>query len=106
MAYGRTSAYGQVGRRRCSRSVHPEADHCRRYHHEATNSGGVMAGYRFNLKNWLAVEGDYDYFSTTSVPMNVHSANWCCHCEASVLQDACREDRVSVRARGRRGHVL
>src|SRR5271166_3898561 len=27
-----------------------------------TNSGGVMAGYRFNLKNWLAVEGDYDYF--------------------------------------------
>jgi hypothetical protein len=29
---------------------------------EPTNSGGVMAGYRFNLKNWLAVEGDYDYF--------------------------------------------
>jgi outer membrane immunogenic protein len=51
---------------------------------EATNSGGVMAGYRFNLKNWLAVEGDYDYFKndqkfsarsdTTSVPMNVHVA--------------------------------
>ena len=43
-----------------------------------------MAGYRFNLKNWLAVEGDYDYFrnhqtfsgssGTTSIPMNVHSA--------------------------------
>jgi hypothetical protein len=29
---------------------------------EPTNSGGVMAGYRFNLKNWLAAEGDYDYF--------------------------------------------
>ena len=21
-----------------------------------------MAGYRFNLNRWLAVEGDYDYF--------------------------------------------
>jgi outer membrane immunogenic protein len=51
---------------------------------EATNSGGVMAGYRFNLKNWLAVEGDYDYFrnhqtfsassGTTFTPMNVHAA--------------------------------
>src|SRR5271165_2432490 len=51
---------------------------------EPTNSGGMMAGYRFNLKNWLAVEGDYDYFrdgqkfltssSTTSIPMNVHAA--------------------------------
>src|SRR5208337_2012540 len=51
---------------------------------EPTNSGGVMAGYRFNLKNWLAVEGDYDYFrnhekfSTSSgitfVPLNVHAA--------------------------------
>lgn len=51
---------------------------------EATNSGGVMAGYRFNLKNWFAVEGDYDYFrnhqtfswssGTTSIPMNVHAA--------------------------------
>ena len=48
-----------------------------------TNSGGVMAGYRFNLKNWLAVEGDYDYFrndqkfsassGTTFIPMNVHA---------------------------------
>jgi len=50
---------------------------------EPTNSGGVMAGYRFNLKNWLAVEGDYDYFrnhqtfsggsGTTFIPMNVHA---------------------------------
>ena len=49
-----------------------------------TNSGGVMAGYRFNLKNWLAVEGDYDYFRNhesfqsisgrTFIPMNVHAA--------------------------------
>ena len=47
-----------------------------------SNSGGVMAGYRFNLKKWLAVEGDYDYFrnhetftsstGTTFVPTNVH----------------------------------
>ena len=51
---------------------------------QPTNSGGVMAGYRFNLKNWLAVEGDYDYFrngqkyltssGTTFIPMNVHAA--------------------------------
>src|SRR5271169_4946405 len=51
---------------------------------EPTNSGGVMAGYRFNLKNWLAAEGDYDYFrngqkflassGTTFIPMNVHAA--------------------------------
>jgi opacity protein-like surface antigen len=51
---------------------------------EPTNSGGVMAGYRFNLKNWLAVEEDYDYFrnhqtfsgssGTTFMPMNVHAA--------------------------------
>ena len=49
-----------------------------------TNSGGVMAGYRFNLRNWLAVEGDYDYFrnhesflsnsGTTFIPLNVHAA--------------------------------
>jgi len=42
-----------------------------------------MAGYRFNLKNWLAVEGDYDYFrngqkfltssGTTFISMNVHA---------------------------------
>jgi outer membrane immunogenic protein len=51
---------------------------------DPTNSGGVMAGYRFNLKNWFAVEGDYDYFrnhetfsgssGTTFIPTNVHAA--------------------------------
>ena len=51
---------------------------------EPTNSGGVMAGYRFNLKNWLAVEGDYDYFrnhetflsssGATFIPTNVHAS--------------------------------
>lgn len=51
---------------------------------EPSNSGGVMVGYRFNLNNWLAVEGDYDYFrnhqtfqassGTTYIPMNVHAA--------------------------------
>ncbi len=51
--------------------------------HEPTNSGGVMAGYRFNLKNWLSIEGDYDYFrnsqkflsstGTTSIPTNVYA---------------------------------
>lgn len=48
-----------------------------------TYSGGVMAGYRFNLNRWLAVEGDYDYFrngqkflatsGTTYVGTNVHA---------------------------------
>jgi len=48
-----------------------------------SNSGGVMAGYRFNLMKWLAVEGDYDYFrnhetfqssgGSTHIPMNVHA---------------------------------
>src|ERR1035437_9786462 len=51
---------------------------------DPTNSGGVMAGYRYELKNWLAAEGDYDYFrnhekflssrGTTFIPMNVHAA--------------------------------
>jgi len=50
---------------------------------DPANSGGVMAGYRFNLKNWLAIEGDYDYFrnhesfqssnGSTFIPMNVHA---------------------------------
>jgi outer membrane immunogenic protein len=50
---------------------------------DPTNSGGVMAGYRFNFKNWFAIEGDYDYFrnhqtfsgssGTTFIPMNVHA---------------------------------
>jgi len=48
---------------------------------DPTNSGGVMAGYRFNLNRWLAVEGDYDYFRNhetfesngkTFIPLNVH----------------------------------
>ena len=48
-----------------------------------TYSGGVMAGYRFNLNRWLAVEGDYDYFrngqkffatsGTSRVGTNVHA---------------------------------
>jgi opacity protein-like surface antigen len=48
-----------------------------------TNSAGVFAGYRFNLKRWLAVEGDYDYFRNDQkflavsgaavTPVNVHA---------------------------------
>jgi opacity protein-like surface antigen len=44
-----------------------------------------MAGYRFNLKRWLTVEGNYDYFrndqkflagsGATVTPVNVHTAN-------------------------------
>jgi len=51
---------------------------------QPTYSGGVMAGYRFNINNWLAAEGNYDYFrneekfiassGTTRIPMNVHGA--------------------------------
>ncbi|MGP0020170.1 MAG: outer membrane protein [Candidatus Sulfotelmatobacter sp.] len=51
---------------------------------EPTNSGGVMAGYRFNLNHWFAVEGDYDYFrnhesflssgGSTLMWTNVHAA--------------------------------
>ena len=51
---------------------------------DPSNSGGVMVGYRFNLKRWLAVKGDYDYFrnhetylssnGTTFIPMNTHAA--------------------------------
>jgi opacity protein-like surface antigen len=50
---------------------------------DPSNSGGVMAGYRFNFNKWLAVEGDYDYFrnhesfqasdSSMSIPTNVHA---------------------------------
>ena len=75
-----------------------------------------MAGYRFNLKNWFAVEGDYDYFRNhekflSSSGSHIHTdecsrRNWCCHCEASFIQDACRQGRVSIRARWRRSHVL
>jgi hypothetical protein len=83
---------------------------------EATNSGGVMAGYRFNLKNWLAVEGDYDYFQESSDFLGdrwhyIHTSqcsrcDWSCHCETPFLQDACRQGRVSIRAGWRRSHVL
>jgi opacity protein-like surface antigen len=51
---------------------------------EPTSSGGLMAGYRYNLKKWIAVEGDYDYFrndqefraggGTNVIPMNVYAA--------------------------------
>lgn len=50
---------------------------------DPSNSGGVMAGYRFNFNKWLAVEGDYDYFrnhesfqssnSSMFIPTNVHA---------------------------------
>ena len=73
---------------------------------EPTNSGGVMAGYRFNLKNWLAVEGDYDYFrnhQTFSGEQRHHihtdecsRRDWCCHCEASFLQNALKLPGVKI----------
>jgi outer membrane immunogenic protein len=28
-----------------------------------TYSGGVLAGYRYNINRWLSAEADYDYFS-------------------------------------------
>ncbi len=30
-----------------------------------TYSGGILAGYRFNLNRWFGFEGDYDYFSNS-----------------------------------------
>ena len=48
-----------------------------------TASGGVMAGFRANVTNRFAIEGDYDYFRNdqkfvlsggmTRIPINVHS---------------------------------
>lgn len=38
-----------------------------------TSSGGVLAGYRFNINEWLAVEGDYDYFSNSQRYLNAAS---------------------------------
>ncbi len=48
-----------------------------------TSSGGVMTGFRVNLSNRFAFEGDYDYFRNsdkfsfgsglTRIPMNVHA---------------------------------
>jgi len=32
---------------------------------ESTNSGGLMAGYRFNINKRLAAEGDYDFSSNS-----------------------------------------
>lgn len=32
---------------------------------ESTNSGGVVAGYRFNINNWIAAEANYDFFSNS-----------------------------------------
>lgn len=30
-----------------------------------TYSGGVLAGYRYDINHWLAAEADYDYFSNS-----------------------------------------
>lgn len=48
-----------------------------------TYSGGFLGGYRFNINEWLAAEGDYDYFrnsqkyinstGTALVKTNVHA---------------------------------
>lgn len=32
---------------------------------EPTNSGGFLAGYRFDLNKWIAAEADYDFFSNS-----------------------------------------
>ena len=32
---------------------------------QSTNSGGAMAGYRFNINKWIAAEGDYDFSSNS-----------------------------------------
>jgi outer membrane immunogenic protein len=33
--------------------------------HEATKSGGFLAGYRYHLNSWFAVQGDYGYTRNT-----------------------------------------
>jgi opacity protein-like surface antigen len=40
-----------------------------------TYSGGVMAGYRFSLNKWLAVEGDYDYARNSEKYLATHGAS-------------------------------
>ncbi|HEU4413235.1 MAG TPA: porin family protein [Candidatus Angelobacter sp.] len=51
--------------------------------HEATKSGGFLAGYRLHLNRWFAVQGDYGYtrdtqkyldpvFGETEIQANVH----------------------------------
>ena len=49
---------------------------------DVTKSGGLLAGYTFNLNRWAAVEGDYGYsrntqnysglFGSSAVQANVH----------------------------------
>ncbi len=61
-----------------------------------TYSGGVMAGYRFNINKWLAAEGDYDYFRNdekflatsglTRIPMNVHGMTGVAVVKLPILQ--------------------
>lgn len=51
--------------------------------HEATKSGGFLVGYRYHLKPWFAVQGDYGYtrdtqkyfdpfFGETDIQTNIH----------------------------------
>lgn len=51
--------------------------------HEATKSGGFLVGYRYHLKPWFAVQGDYGYtrdtqkyfdpfFGETDIQANIH----------------------------------
>ena len=51
--------------------------------HQATDSGGFMLGYRYRLKRWFAVQGDYGYtrdtqsyfdpiFGETDIQTNLH----------------------------------
>jgi len=52
--------------------------------YKPTSSGGVLAGYRFNINRWLGVEGDFDGFrdsqkfltttNTTALKANVYAA--------------------------------
>ncbi len=51
--------------------------------HEATKSGGFLAGYRYHLNPWFAIQGDYGYtrntqkyfdpfFGETDIQANIH----------------------------------
>ena len=61
-----------------------------------TYSGGVMAGYRYNLNKWFAVEGNYDYFhnsqkflgnsGTDYIGTNVHAVTGTGVVKLSTLQ--------------------
>ena len=61
-----------------------------------TYSGGMMAGYRFNLTERIAVEGDYDYFrnsteyftssGSTRIPANVYAMTGAAVVKLPVLQ--------------------